>query len=112
MLTVTKKIKKEKKCRCAEYNLENGKKHPILGVWYTPYKKFPEGPIVLGGPRWVNFQKWLRKLGFVDYTKNESEITYPRLRTFRKKIGCVLSFQAICTFSKDHSHCSLVLHLI
>ena len=75
--------------------MENRKKHPIVGVWYAPYKNFPEGPIVLGGPWWVNFQKWLRKLGFEDYTINEREITYPRVKTFRKKIGCILSFKAI-----------------
>ena len=43
----------------------------------------------------MNFQKQVRKMGFDVYKKNQSKITYPRLRTFRREIRCVLSFQAI-----------------
>ena len=66
--------------------MENKKETPNFGCFVYTLPKIPEGPIVLGTPQWKNFQKCLRKVGFVDYTKNESKITYPRLRTFRKKI--------------------------
>ena len=49
----------------------------------------------MGGSRWMNFEKQLRKVGFDDYKKDKSKNAYPRLRTFSCKIQCVLSFQAI-----------------
>ena len=37
----------------------------------------------------MNFQKQVRKMGFDVYKKNQSKITYPRLRTFRREIRCI-----------------------
>ena len=67
----------------------------ILGIQCEPQKIFPEGWNDLVESWWMNFQKQVRKIGFDVYKKNQSKITCPRLRTFRRKIRCVLSFQAI-----------------
>ena len=48
-------------------------------------------------PGWApvgKFSEMVRKLGLVNYTKDESEITYPRLRTFRKKTRLSLKCSA------------------
>ena len=46
------------------------KNSPFLGIQCAPYKNFPEGPNDLGGSRWVNFQKQVRKIGYDVYKKN------------------------------------------
>ena len=38
--SVQPEIKQQQGC----YIFENRKKHPILGVWYAPYKKISRGP--------------------------------------------------------------------
>ena len=82
------------------YNLklQKWKNCAFSGAQCAPQKRFSEGPICMSGSRWMNFQKQLRKVGFDDYKKDKSKNAYPRLRTFRRKIWCVLSFQAIYIF--------------
>ena len=76
------------------------KKHPILGVWYASYKKFPEGPIVLGGPRWVTFSDMIEKIRFCWFHKKLERNNLPQIEDiqkenwvhieFSKKIWCIL----------------------
>ena len=53
-----------------ELGLSLAKNSLFLAVQCVPYKLFPEGPIDLGGSRWVNFQTQSTKIGFDVYKKN------------------------------------------
>ena len=90
------------------YNLklQKWKNCAFSGAQCAPQKCFSEGPICMSGSRWMNFQKQLRKVGFDDYKKNKSKNSYPRLRTFRRKIRCVLSFQAIYLLTVKVHQCN------
>ena len=74
--------------KCGILKKKKVKNRPFLGVWYAPF------PFTWAAPVGA-FSETIEEISFDAYNKNKSQITYPRLRIFRKKIRCILSFQAI-----------------